>query len=164
MVHGKPFDQRSWYPNFKGNLQLISLSLLAEIDQVKDAFREITQEKLISQEAYLFNPARLIWQFIHLVVIFLLRSISGLHSMFDNDVGEVWTSTHQHVLSKVEHFHTGRWEPELINLTFFLAVGESTDAVKVPQYDVAITEQSANLAHVRRKLSFVEIAALLGKK
>ena len=38
VVNGKPFNQCSWYPDLKGDFQLISLTLLAEIDQVKDAF------------------------------------------------------------------------------------------------------------------------------
>ena len=60
VVNGEPFNQRSWYPDLKSNFQLISLALLAKIDQVKYALREISQEKLVSQEANLFNPARLI--------------------------------------------------------------------------------------------------------
>ena len=84
--------------------------------------------------------------------------------MFYNDVGEARTSTHQHVLSKVKHFHSSRWKTELVNLTFFLAVGKPTDAVKVPQNDVTISEKSADLAHIGRELSVVEIAALLSEK
>ena len=32
VVNGKPFNQRSRYPNLKGDFQLISLTLLAKID------------------------------------------------------------------------------------------------------------------------------------
>ena len=37
VVNGKPFNQRSRYPYLEGDLQLISLALLTEIDQVEDA-------------------------------------------------------------------------------------------------------------------------------
>ena len=37
VVNGKPLNQRSGYPYLEGDLQLISLALLSEIDQVKDA-------------------------------------------------------------------------------------------------------------------------------
>ena len=37
VVDRKPFNQSARYPYLKGNFQLISLTLLAQIDKVKDA-------------------------------------------------------------------------------------------------------------------------------
>ena len=138
--------------------------LLSEINEVKDAFRQVPKKELICQESDLLDTASLIRQLVHRE-----GSVSGLllgcsKVVLDNEVGEVGSTTCRHVLTYVENLHLRGREEEPEHLAFLLAVRQSADSVKVPQGEVSIAEEGGDLPSIWGELGLAEVATLLRKQ